>query len=550
MIKEIIMGAFKRLEMILIIAAIFIYLNLLCANGIINQTNEKLSPEYQQKLKDYASASIRYFTSSQSNNLEVGFSHSYFGTGKFLIYDVNSKNWIENKNWNMTRGYGSYTNMNEVTLRFLALASAYKMNWLNYLPEEERYNKSWGQILIGLRTMRSMQTSGNADQFYQGHYYRLYDTAIKRGDLDSDRHVSEIVRPSNIYIQSSDDNALPFMNLLVLEGLANDSSVYIPDRDTIKNLCREIRDHIELRSFVINNSIVMNFQDGKPSIQTWDRISTEGPIILASPLLSGQINKTEFDKISLSLMNMPVNWSSYNRDIIKIGKPSYHSAMFMHGLRPIHGLPVTSEEYPGLNFFDTSTKPILEAQIDYADHYGFKALGSQVMSQTLNGTSLVERNGVLVQFPGNEENKKPLLSYNLSKATAPHAWFMPLARWRYLNHSDIDKIFLWAAEYEKNFFHSGSNINNEFGWEAAIPWAPNDTTYAWKASDGSWRYTDMGRPFEALNTAYIVLSIFDALNPDRPLASYNIEAERLKNIASCFDNMSPISAVFKDRATS
>ena len=262
---------------------------------------------------------------------------------------------------------------------------------------------------------------------------------------------------------------------------------------------------------------------------------------MAALLLSHNMTKNEFVENSKSLENKPVRWSSYNKGTIEIDRPSSQSAMFMHGLRPIHGLPVTSEEFPGLNFFDTSTKPVLEAQIDYADHFRLKALGSQVMSQELYGKKLVEINGVQVQFPGNEDNKKPKPNYNLSNVTAPHAWFIPLARWRHLKRGDIDRIFDWAADYETDFFHNGSDANKELGWEAAIPWTPTDTTHAWKASDGSWRYTDMGRPYEALNSAYIVLSIFDALNPDRPLASYSIEAEQLKHIASYFDNGTPLS---------
>jgi hypothetical protein len=532
-----VMSSSQRFVLILWFVLIFTCLICLSAAGMKNQPNKTLPSDYILKLNAYASADVRYFTSNQSNNLETGFTHSFFGTGKFQ--SETNGNWREESR-NLTRGDGAGVNMNEVTLRFLSLSVAYKMKWLNYLPKEEQYNKSWGQIIRGLRTMRTMQTSGNIDQFYQGHYHRLYDTVIKRGGIDSDRHVSEIVRPSNINIQSSDDNALPFMNLLVLEGLANDSSVYIPDRDVVKNLCHEIRDHIELRSFVVNNSIAQNFQDGKPSLGSWDRLSAEGPIILAALLISGQITEKEFYDISHSLRNKPVQWDSYGGGKILISEPSYHSAMFIHGLRSIHGLPVTSEESPGLNFFDTSTKPVLDAQIDYADHYGLMALGSQVMSQQLYGESLVEMNCVQVQFPGNEDDKIPLRNFSLSRATAPHAWFIPLARWRHLNQSDIKRIFGWIEDYEKEFFHSGSDINRELGWEASIPWTPTDTTYAWKASDGSWRYSDWGRPYEALNTAYTVLSIFDALNPDRPLSSYNIEAERLKFIASYFDNGMPL----------
>lgn len=532
------MISFHRLAGILICILICISLLSLGCNGQRDQTNAALPLDYQQKLDKYASASVRYFTSAESNNLQVGFPHSFYGTGPFLVRDNMTETWGENREWSMNRGYGSYTVMNEVTLRFLALAAAYKMNWLNHLPIGERYDRSWGQIQRGLQTMRVMQTSGNSDAFYQGLYYRYYETAI----YDRDRNMGEILHAPGKSNQSSDDNALTFMNLLLLEGLANDSSVDIPDRESINRLCREVRDHIELRSFVVNGSIVHNLNNGKPLNGTWDRLSADGSIILAALLLSGQISEDEFYEISTSLEDKPVRWSSYRHGIIEIDKPSYHSAMFIHGLRAVHGIPVTEEEFPGLDYFDTSTRPVLEAQMDYADHHGLKALGSQVLSQELYGEPLAGRNGSLVQFPGNEDNRMPARDKNLSKATAPHAWFVPLARWRHLNRSDIDKIFSWTAGYESSFFQNGADADRELGWEAAIPWTRKDKTYAWEASDGSWRYTDWGRPFEALNTAYILLCTFDALNPDRPLASYNTEAERLKHVARYFDDGTPLPA--------
>lgn len=200
---------------------------------------------------------------------------------------------------------------------------------------------------------------------------------------------------------------------------------------------------------------------------------------------------------------------------IYIDKPGYHSAIFIHGLRSIHGLPVTDEEFAGLNYFETSLKPIVEAHVNYAEFYGFKALGSQVMSQQLFGIPLFERNGVQVQFPGNENNLMPDPNTQLARGTGPHAWFVPLSRWRHLNPDVINWIFSRAQEYESEFFHSGADM--ELGWEAAIPFTPEDTRYAWLGSDGALKYTDWGRPFEALNTAYTVLSIFDALNPNAPL---------------------------------
>jgi len=428
------------------------------------------------------------------------------------------------------------------------------MGWLDYLPIGDRYDASWGQILTGLQTLRALQASGNPRQYCDGHFHRNYLTTITRdGQYDVDRHLEEIVCPEGEDIQSSDDNALPFMNLLVLEGLASDPSVDVPDRAEIVSLCRAIRAAINLQGFVVGNVIAHAIENGVPSTAKWDRLSAEGAIILAALLLSGQVTEGEFELIYESLRNYPIEWSSFERGAISIDKPSYHAAMFIHGLRAIHGEPVTEEEFPGLNYFNTSTRPIFEAHVDYARHYGYSALGTQVMTQTLYGTPLFEMNGRQVQFPGNEDNSMPIPGASLSRATGSHAWFIALQRSHYLDQGDIDDVFTWMASYESELFHSGSEV--QLGWEAAIPWTPDDRTHAWQASDGTWKYTDWGRPFEALNSAYIVLSIFDALNPDAPLASYGVEVKRLKRIAFYLDNgqwptPAPTPAAFRvDRAT-
>lgn len=369
---------------------------------------------------------------------------------------------------------------------------------------------------------------------------------------DTDEEQQNIKTQTGKDIQSSDDNALPFMNLLILEGLAQDPSVHIPDSADIVRLCQEIRSAINLKRFVINDRIIHNYTNGDP-MGEWDRISAEGAIILMALMLSNQITQQEFEDIAASLKNHLVNWDSLDSGVIKVGKPSYHSAMFIHGLRAIHGLPVTPAEFNGAHYFEESTKPVFKAHLDYAEHYGYKALGSQVMTQELEGIPLVEFDAdKQVQFPGNEDNLMPIpgqeLDRTLSRATGPHAWFIPLARWRYLEQQHIDKIFAWMLEYEtKGFFHSGSDI--ELGWEAAIPWTPDDKTFAWQASDGTWKYTDWGRPYEALNTAYIVLSIFDALNPDAPLASYNVEAERTQDIIAYFDKFEIFVPLIIDRVS-
>ena len=478
--------------------------------------DDRLPAQYESNLNAYAEACVRYFTSPGANNKEVGFTHAFFGTGPF---QVNDGGWREEA-WPMTRGYGSHVNINEVTLRFLALAVAYQMGWLSYLADEAtRYVESWGQIRRGLKTLRYMQLSSDDSQFYQGHFHRTYLTATNRLPLfDQDRYRNEIVRPPTEDIQSSDDSGLPYLNLLILQGLADAQLAGTVDHVTITTLCTQVRQAIDLSTFVVSDEIVHNFTGGVPQ-GTWDRESTEGPLILAAMLMSDQVSTDQFYTISASLTNYPTTWTNLSElGTTAIETPSHHSAMFMHGLRAMHGLPVTDAEHGGLSYFEMSTRPVFNSHLDYARHCAFKTLGSQVMTQTLYGQRVLESSpGVQAQFPGNEDAFVPATNRPPCPATAPHAWMIPLSRWRYLDADAIDTVFTWMASYEADFFHNGSG--DGLGWEATIPWDPTDTNYAWYASDGEWKYCDYGRPFEALNAAYIVLSIFDALNQKAPLAS-------------------------------
>ncbi len=484
------------------------------------------------KLNAYAEATVRYFTSAEANNLVVGFPHAFFGTGKFQVCEDGE---CHEEAWGLTRGYGSHVNINEVTLRFVSLAAAYKMGWLSYLPVEQRYPLSWGQVLVGLQTLRHLQTSGNAAEYLDGHFHRSYITVIERdGQYDLDRTTAEISSSGVDSLQSSDDNALPFMNLLVLEGLANDASVPIPDRSQIVEMCQAVRAAIDLRGFVTDDDkIAHEIRNGQQSPTCWDRLSAEGAILLAALRVSGQIDEDQFASMYASLGNKQAAWPTCSGGTLTIGTSSYHAAMFIHALRAIHGIPVTAAEAPGLDYFATSTRPVFAVQVDYAQCRGLQALGSQAMTQTLAGEPVFEVGDVQVRFPGNEDVAVPEPGSSLSPLTGSHAWFVALQRAQDLAPGDIAQLFAWMEAYEAGFFHSGSSAG--LGWEAAIPWTAGDSTVGWRASDSTWRYTDWGRPFEALNSAYILLSIFDALNPNTSLASFSVNARELERIAFYLD---------------
>ena len=109
-----------------------------------------LTDAQRNKLRDYATATVRYFTSvatdndntKGANNSITGFTHSYYGTGKFRV-EVDGV-WKEETRWELNRGYGSHVDINEVTLCFLSLAAAYKMGWPTHLPEADRYSQELG----------------------------------------------------------------------------------------------------------------------------------------------------------------------------------------------------------------------------------------------------------------------------------------------------------------------------------------------------------------------------------------------------------------------
>jgi len=477
-----------------------------------------LSTTVQQKLVTYATATLQYFWDSSCNNVLAGFAHSWFGDGPGRVWNSSTQQW--DLYTQMPRGYGSYVNVNEVTLGMVSLAAGYKMGWLTDSQQ------LWPRIELGLSTLRGLQTSGDPSKYTNGTFNRWYQT-VGPGDVD--------LAPDQIYSngneQSSDDNGLAYLNLLNLKGLVDNLGNAIPNQQAILTLIDSILADIHLERFLVNNTIVQEFNNGVAS-SPWDRVATEGPLILAAMLISGKITTAQFYQIAPSLQNYPVEWDSLQHGTIPIEFPSYHSAMFMEGLRAIYGMPVTDTEFPGATFFEESVKPVFEAQMDYALANHFEALGSQVMSQTLDNWPLVEMpQGQQAQFPGNEQNHMPVPDQTQARATAPHAWFIAMDRALQLDSGDVEQIIAWTSEYESRFFDA-----NGLGWEAAIPWDHNDTTYTWEASDGTLYYSDGGRAHEALNSAYLVLSIFDALNPNTPLTSYNPESAYLGAIARYFDS--------------
>ncbi len=539
-----------------------------CGNAAAAPAGGPLTAAQRSTLSKYASAALRYFTSPNSNNLKAGLPHTFYSTGK-------RRDPVTLQELDTDRERGSHVNAEEITLRFIVLALGHKEGWLSYLSPERRYAESWGQIMRGLETLRNMQHS----PFYtDGTFHRWYWTTRNGQDLPRAE-----IRADETMNQASDDNALAWLNLLLLEGLASDAAINPDDRAKVISLARDIRKNINLGRFFLKKAwiegygrsepfqadvILHQITAGVPSLKylspssltgleqgIWDRAGSEGSVILSAMLLSGAISIEEFYSVSrTTLIRKDVEWNSFGAPI-QVAQTTYDAALFMPASRSLHGIPVTPDEHAGASFYQHSLLPIFKSHLAFASHHKLNALGSHAMSQTINGLrpyQYLPAPGALkpctCQFPGNEENRMPDPQLKnapgtMAASTSPHAFFVPLSRPRYLAADETAWLFKALSLYEAGFFHPGPS-DDHLGWEAVIPWNPVEASSAvsWVDSTKRRNYSDEGRAYEALNSAYIVIHCFDALHPEKPLAAYSPEAARAGLIAAYLDSGVPLPA--------
>ena len=143
----------------------------------------------------------------------------------------------------------------------------------------------------------------------------------------------------------------------MLEGLANETSVLTEtERNEIIALCQDIRGAIDMEAFINRNpsgdaqsirfTLNHSSNDG-----IWNRSAAEGMVILGSMLQQGLVDITDFQDLASSLELISINWQTASNDLIPIHQASFHGALFAHGLRSMHGFPITTEEYLGLTYF-------------------------------------------------------------------------------------------------------------------------------------------------------------------------------------------------------
>lgn len=470
--------------------------------------DDKLPDYVRERFLELITSSVKLWQDARSVNLQVGFPHASYGNGPYR--ELINGTWGESPDGDrhlLPRGFGSHVNPNEISLSFTALAAAFELGATNYA-------KSWGFILTGLNTLRSMQTSGDPLQFAHGAYHRFYET-VENEEADRDLTRTEIRRDQN-NVQAADDNALLYLNLLLLKGIATNSKLSIPDKSQVVALVDSILGAINLRQFVVGNRLIFEFVDGVPSLEGWDRAGAEGTLILAALVYSGQISQAEYTQIAATLPNHPTAWNTTEFGSLTVHTPSFFGAMYMSGLFGFHGAPVSATDWSTLQFDRDTLVPLTQIQLDYGESHNLQALASHVMTGSFNGKPLSQNiNGLTEHLPGGEDTSA--LNSPPARASGPHAFYVPFQRWNAFNdYRHLDQILDAASSYAGEFY------DPQFGFQSAIPFTLGDHTYATALRDGSgYLYTDLGDSFETLNNAYIILSLYDALNPDAPLTSKN-----------------------------
>ncbi len=516
----------------------------------------QLPQESMQQLESYAKATMRLFLDPRAVNTAAGVPHTTYQTGAFrrLVDGV----WQEAPQ-DIERGYGSHFVPNEATLMWKDLALAYKADWLTDVPAAQKYDASWGFIQKGIETFKLIVNSLDTKKFKDGMLYRAYKTTPGVGDSDPNRDLlpEQITRADDQ--QSSDDNLLFIEGLFSIWGLVIDPTVAIPQlkRNEIVGLIRGILKKLDCQQFFWGNQIIFNLTDGLPSrksngeLATWDRLTAEGPILLANAILHVEGGNTmpiqEFESVMPSFQTNAINYQSHSSGDILVPLPAYNGQSFVTGLRNIHSIPTTPSEGIGATFFANSTRPTFEAGLDFADSNGFSTLFDHVMNNTLNGILLnsaadstnpqTQREGVL---PANESNSTPVPGRTMPRVTTSSSFFTALARSEHLAATEVLHVLDETRKYEARFFDGEVG---GFGWQTAIPYRPDDVNVGWVSErDNELKYSDFGNFYSTIHNSYLLENIYDALHPDELLTSLNVHKERLAHIAARLDSNIPLPA--------
>lgn len=358
------------------------------------------------------------------------------------------------------------------------------------IPQSEAVDR----ITTTVNTMIALQADTN--QNYFGMFYPFYTVVDSNGnDLPMPIH------DGNIWIPSG-DLALLYASLTITEGWSKGIGNL-----TLEAALRSVKDDMDFRMFLVEEgdylylSHLINAQTGELAPSRWDVYPDEGGIVTWVAYLSDSITFEEFQVLIESQMREPAFWQDCEGILHTVKEAAWFNAMFPWGVRSLAGFSIGSFDSPygsKSRYSAESFIPSVKAHWAYGDCLGIDyPFFSDAMTQSHNGIGLVGR-----YTPPNLANQFP--DYP-PEHVMPHAIFIPLNALPDLDTETKNRLFEEIEEIMNDmvrYYHDMDDVN-PFGFEVISSPYKDDLDYTG---------ADEGRPiFETLSQAYIVLSLFNAL---------------------------------------
>jgi len=352
------------------------------------------------------------------------------------------------------------------------------------------------RLKVALRTLDELQRDPNRS--YLGFPYPFYKMTDPEGnDLEAP------YPDPNPHIPSG-DNALLYASLVVIEGWAR--KIGEPE---IRELAEGIRERMNFRIFLrqVGDSLylahTLNARSGCLSDSRWDIYADEGGVVTWIAYFSGSVSFDEYVWLTESQHRRPASWTSCEGVTYTVREAPWFNAMFTWSVRSLAGFPIGDfDSPPGTRslYSPESFVPAVQAHLAYGDCGGIDHPAfSDAMSQAEGGRGLVgwiQGWYIPPNLPG-KVGRRP-------RHVVPHALFVPFNALPDLPEETRDRLVSEIVELKLDrtgYYHGGGPY--PFGFEVIASPVADDLDYS-GADDGR-------NVFETLSQAYIVLSLFNAL---------------------------------------
>lgn len=372
--------------------------------------------------------------------------------------------------------------------------------WQAWIAAAERGLITRGEAVASLKHALGVldQLQQEPSQSYHGFPYPFYKMTDPEG-----RDLFAPYRDPDPNIPSG-DNALLYASLVIVEGWARRFG-----EEELWPIAARIRGRMDFRIFLRQEgrnlyiAHTLNAQTGILSKSNWDIYADEGGVVAWIAYLSESISLDEYAWLTDCQHRRPASWTSCGGEIYTVAEAAWFNAMFTWAVRSLAGFPIGDFDAPtGARspYSRESLVPAAQTHLAYGDCWGVDHPAfSDAMSQAERGKGLVG----WIQGWFVPPNLQDRVGWPPEHAV-PHALFVPFNASP--NLPDETRARLVAEILELKYDKAGYYHDAEpypFGFEViASPYA-DDLDYA-GADDGR-------NVFETLSHAYIVLSLFNAL---------------------------------------